>query len=204
MAIKVEKGGKNDPGTLENQALRLVYLHDWGIKIVYCYGNNLVQNLFIEELSGKSWEDIFNLFGKLFSLKTVYFLGIEIIKRIQYIHFKHYIHSDIKPDNSMIGRGANKIKYNYIIDFCLSKKYYSISKEQHIEFCSGKYLIGTARYCEEMLIGDRNKGVEMILKIENIGYALMHFLLGALIWQRLKVEKNEDPLLMVKWKTLHN
>ena len=189
IALKVEKREKNDSGTLENEALRLVYLQGEGVPCVYCYGNNLYHNLLVEELLGKSLEDLFNLYGKPFSLKTVCVLGIEMIKRIQYIHSKYYIHRDIKPDNFMIGRGQNE-KIIYIIDFGLAKKYYSVSKAQHIKFITGKHLIGTARYCGR----NAHRGYEQGRRddIESIGYVLMYFLLGVLPWQGLKVRKNED------------
>ena len=197
IALKVEKREKNDPGTLENEALRLVYLQGEGIPKVYCYGNNLVHNLLVEELLGKSLEDIFNAHGKPFSLKTVCVLGIEMIKRMKYIHSKHYIHRDIKPDNFMIGRGINEKKI-YIIDFGLAKKYYSVSKAQHIKFITGKHLIGTARYCGR----NAHRGYEQGRRddIESIGYVLMYFLLGILPWQGLKVKKNEDQFERIAQK----
>ena len=197
IALKVEKREKNDPGTLENEALRLVYLQGEGIPRVYCYGNNSADNLLVEELLGKSLEDIFNLHGKPFSLKTVCVLGIEMLKRIQYIHSKHYIHRDIKPDNFMVGRGVNEKKI-YIIDFGLAKKYYSVSKAQHIKFITGKHLIGTARYCGR----NAHRGYEQGRRddIESIGYVLMYFLLGVLPWQGLKVKKNEDQFEKIAQK----
>ena len=189
IAIKIEKREKNQQGTLENEAMRLVYLQGEGIPKVYCYGNNQSHNLLVEELLGKSLEDIFNSYGKPFSLKTVCVLGIEMIKRIQFIHQKFYIHRDIKPDNFMTGRGENE-KNIYIIDFGLAKKYYSVSKAQHIKFCTGKHLIGTARYCAR----NAHRGYEQGRRddIESIGYVLMYFLLGVLPWQGLKIKKNED------------
>ena len=189
IALKVEKKEKNQQGTLENEAMRLVYLQGEGIPKVYCYGNNQSHNLLVEELLGKSLEDIFNSYGKPFSLKTVCVLGIEMIKRIQFIHQKYYIHRDIKPDNFMTGRGENE-KNIYIIDFGLAKKYYSVSKAQHIKFVTGKHLIGTARYCAR----NAHRGYEQGRRddIESIGYVLMYFLLGVLPWQGLKIKKNED------------
>ena len=189
IALKVEKREKNQQGTLENEAMRLVYLQGEGIPKVYCYGNNQSHNLLVEELLGKSLEDIFNSYGKPFSLKTVCVLGIEMIKRIQSIHQKYYIHRDIKPDNFMTGRGENEQNI-YIIDFGLAKKYYSVSKAQHIKFTTGKHLIGTARYCAR----NAHRGYEQGRRddIESIGYVLMYFLLGVLPWQGLKIKKNED------------
>ena len=197
IALKVEKRDKNDPGTLENEALRLVYLQGEGIPSVYCYGNNIEHNLLVEELLGKSLEEIFTSYGKPFSLKTVCVLGIEMIKRIQYIHSKYYIHRDIKPDNFMTGRGPNEKKI-YIIDFGLAKKYYSVSRAQHIKFITGKHLVGTARYCGR----NAHRGYEQGRRddIESIGYVLMYFLLGVLPWQGLKVKKNEDQFEKIAQK----
>ena len=197
VAIKIEKREKNDPGTLETEAYRLIYLQGEGIPKIYCYGNNQSHNLLVEELLGKSLEDIFNSCNKRFSLKTVCVLGIEMIKRIRFVHSKYHIHRDIKPDNFMVGRGANENKI-YIIDFGLAKKYYSISKQQHIKFCEGKHLIGTARYCGR----NAHRGYEQGRRddIESIGYVLMYFLLGALPWQGLKMKRQEDQFEKIAQK----
>ena len=197
VAIKIEKREKNDPGTLETEAYRLIYLQGEGIPKIYCYGNNQSHNLLVEELLGKSLEDIFNSCNKRFSLKTVCVLGIEMIKRIQFVHSKYHIHRDIKPDNFMVGRGANENKI-YIIDFGLAKKYFSISKQQHIKFCEGKHLIGTARYCGR----NAHRGYEQGRRddIESIGYVLMYFLLGSLPWQGLKMKRQEDQFEKIAQK----
>ena len=189
IAFKLEKRKGDFPGMLETEACRLYLLQGEGIPKIICYGNNRTDNILIQELLGNSLEELFNNYGKKFSLKTVCNIGIQLMKRIRHIHKKYHIHRDIKPDNFMTGyyKSDNKI---YLIDYGLSKKYYSISKKQHIKFKCGKSLVGTARYCSR----NAHKGFELSRRddIESIGYCLIYFLKGILPWQGLKVKKIED------------
>ena len=68
-----------------------------------------------------------------------------MISRIEYIHSKHFIHRDVKPDNFLIGLGR-KSNIVYAIDFGLAKKYKDSRTGQHIAYREGKSLTGTARY----------------------------------------------------------
>ena len=188
IAIKIEKKDKIKKGTLESEAHKLIYIQGEGIPKIYCFGNNMTHNLLVIELLGKSLDEIFNSIKK-FSLKTICVLGIEMIKRIKYLHSKNYIHRDIKPENFLMGKDENSNKI-YLIDFGLSKKYYSKSKNEHIKFETGKGIIGTARYCSR----NAHKGFEQGRRddIESIGYVLVYFFLGYLPWQKIKVKNNED------------
>ena len=189
IAVKLEKRVKGDSGLLETEACRLYLMQGEGIPKIICYGNNQTHNILIQELLGKSLEELFNINGRKFSLKTVCSIGIEMIKRIKFVHSKFHLHRDIKPDNFMTGRNKDDNKI-YIIDFGLAKKYYSSSKKQHIKFHTGKNLIGTARYCGR----NAHRGFEQGRRddIESIGYVLMYFLNGILPWQGLKAKKGED------------
>ena len=141
------------------------------------------------ELLGKSLETLFQENGKHFSLKTVCMLGIQMVRRIQWVQYKNIVHRDIKPDNIVMGL-HNKSHIVYILDFGLSKKYYSAQTGKHIKFKIHKKLTGTARYASVNAI----RGGEQSRKddLEAIGYVLIYFLKGVLPWQGLRMARKED------------
>lgn len=160
-----------------------------GIPSVKSYGFSGDNNILVMELLGKSLEDLFQECGGKFTLKTVCMIADQMIERIEYVHTKHIIHRDIKPDNFVMGSGPNE-NLVYLIDFGLAKKYRSSKNLQHIQFKNNKKLTGTARYASINAL----RGVEQSRRddLEAIGYVLMYFLRGSLPWQGLKVDKKED------------
>lgn len=90
-----------------------------GVPSVYWTGWKDEYEIMVFELLGPSLQDLFHYCNQRFSLKTVLMLFDQLINRLQYIHSKHIVHQDIKPENLLMGTGrcGNVV---YVTDFGLA------------------------------------------------------------------------------------
>jgi serine/threonine protein kinase len=184
VAIKVEHSKKKERSRVLEEYKIYKYLRDHGFIEGIAKLHNYIEipgyNMLVMELLGPSLEDMFNKHKRIFKLSTVFAIALQLIDLIETLHSLSFIHRDIKPNNFSLGyRNYQQI---YMLDFGLSKKFYSKEKG-HIPMNKDKHLVGTVRYVSKNM----HMGIEPSRRddLESIGYMLIYFAKGELPWQGL-------------------
>ena len=146
------------------------------------------------DILGPNLERLLAICGGSFSLKTTLMLALQMLDRIENFHNTGLIHRDIKPENFVMGSTYN-IKSLYMIDFGIAKLLKN-SEGEHINYCTGKGLIGTARYASI----NSHEGVEQSRRddLEGVAYTLIYFLKGKLPWQDVRGENKKHKYEQIK------
>lgn len=195
LAIKIEK--KSCVLQLQQEYFIYKSLTSSLFPAVYEYGKiqheGNYYNCMTMELLGQSLEKHFNNCNRTFSLKTVFLIAKSALRRIEYVHHRHFVHRDIKPENFVVDRNFSKI---YLIDFGLAKEYRNPNTLIHKPLKTGKNLTGTARYASL----NTHFGFEQSRRddLESLGFLLVYFMKGNLPWQGLKAPNKYEKYEKIK------
>lgn len=180
VAVKVESAHAALPQLSYEFKVCRLFEKSTGFPRVYWCGKESGRNVMVMELLGSSLEELFVKSGRSLPLCTVLALAEQMLKRLESMHSRGYVHRDVKPENFLMGLGECKNTV-YIIDFGLSKKYFDRATRKHLPFRDDKKLTGTARYASV----NTHAGMEQSRRddLEALGYALIYLLKGKLPWQ---------------------
>lgn len=191
VAIKFEPRKSDAPQLRDEYRTYKILAGSPGVPQVYYFGQEGLHNILVIDLLGPSLEDLFDMCGRKFSVKTVVMTAKQMLTRVQTIHEKNLIYRDIKPDNFLIGRpGTKAANVVHVVDFGMAKQYRDPKTKVHIPYRERKSLSGTARY---MSI-NTHLGREQSRRddLEALGHVFMYFLRGGLPWQGLKAATNKQ------------
>ena len=176
VAIKLETNTDNRK-SLKNEAKIYQYLGKAdGFPHLKSFGTVNNVNYLVINLLGQSLSSIITRHKSL-SLHTSLLLGIQMMKRIQYLHSMFLLHRDIKPSNFVFGTGDDTNKL-YLIDLGFSKRYeYNGS---HIEEKCIKQVVGSPNFVSlnvhTLIEPSRRDDVESCI------YVILTMLFGNLSW----------------------
>eukprot|EP01107_Rhizomastix_libera_P002269 TRINITY_DN1397_c0_g1_i2.p1 TRINITY_DN1397_c0_g1~~TRINITY_DN1397_c0_g1_i2.p1 ORF type:complete len:495 (-),score=78.37 TRINITY_DN1397_c0_g1_i2:120-1604(-) len=188
-AIKLEPSKTKHPQLFYEYKLYKILQGGIGIPLVFWFGVEGDYNVMVMELLGQSIEDLFQFCGQKISLKSGLMLADQMLRRVEFLHSKCFIHRDIKPDNFTMGSGT-RANQCYMIDFGLAKKYRDSKTHQHIQYRENKSLTGTARYASV----NAHLGIEQSRRddLESLGYVWIYIIKGSLPWQGLKADNKRQ------------
>ncbi|KAK2715166.1 hypothetical protein QYM36_009971 [Artemia franciscana] len=160
-----------------------------GIPEVKCRGQENEYNILVMNILGPSLEELFTSCSRKFKLKTVLILADQMLKRLEYVHSKFFIHGNIHPSSFSMGiKDYTDVKKVFLTSFSYTRKYSTSNKPVR---CN-KHKIGNLKYASL----NAHAGLEQSRRddLESLGYMLVHFAKGDLPWQNLKAISKLDLL----------
>jgi casein kinase I family protein HRR25 len=120
---------------------------------------------------------------------------ITQIHRLEYVHSRHLIHRDIKPNNFLMGRGEDELQVS-LIDFGLAKPYRDAKTHLHIPYTENHCLTGSAAFASI----NNHLGRQQSRRddLESVAYLLIYFLRGSLPWHGSNGKLHQHVILQMK------
>ncbi|CAN8073809.1 unnamed protein product [Agarophyton chilense] len=115
--------------------------------------------------------------GGTLSLKSVLMVGIQILRILEDIHDRGFVHRDVKPDNILTGLAATDCSSLFLCDFGMAKYIPFHSQEES----NAKCVYGTLDFASRRALQSKEQG--RCDDLESLGYTLIFLKYGSLPWQ---------------------
>ncbi|XP_003488762.1 serine/threonine-protein kinase VRK1 [Bombus impatiens] len=137
---------------------------------------NIKYRFIIMDRYGTDLWKLFEANNRRFPEHTVYKIALQIVNVLEYIHYKTYVHADIKGANLLLDlKSQNRV---YLVDFGLAS-HYTTKNEYKLD--PKKAHNGTIEYTSR----DAHMGVPTMRgDFEILGYNMIQWLCGSLLWEK--------------------
>jgi vaccinia related kinase len=145
-----------------------------------------IYRFLVLERYGRDLDTLFLLTGG-FPVQIVFYIGIQILCTLEYIHSHGYIHGDIKATSVLQGYRKGTENCVYLLDFRAAGRYLD-TDGVHMEYrpVQSKAHAGTLEYASR----DRHAGAfSRRGDLETLGYNMLRWLCGKLPWE----DNTDDP-----------
>ncbi|RYC80985.1 hypothetical protein BFJ63_vAg16122 [Fusarium oxysporum f. sp. narcissi] len=172
-----------------------------GFPNIYYYGQYRLHNILIMDLLGPSLQDLFDICGQRFTLKTVVMVAKQLLNILATLHDNGLVHRDIKPENFLIARSdMESPNMLFAVDLGLVESYWDARTNQHLPLLDGLNPTGTPRYMSvNTHLGKRQSRRD---DLEALGYLIVYFLSGRLPWQGTKGATKRELIKNIEEKKM--
>ncbi|KAL5572678.1 hypothetical protein UlMin_022275 [Ulmus minor] len=155
----------------------------YGLPSVHYKGQQGDYYILVMDILGPSLWDLWNTNNQMLSEEIVACIAVEAISILEQLHFKGFVHGDVKPENFLLGPpGTPNEKKLYLVDLGLASRWKEASSGHHVDYDQKPDIFrGTVRYASVHAhlgrTGSRRDD------LESLAYTLVFLLKGKLPWQ---------------------
>ncbi|KAG6723706.1 hypothetical protein I3842_03G221400 [Carya illinoinensis] len=155
----------------------------YGLPLVHYKGKQGDYYILVMDMLGPSLWDVWNSYNQMLSEEMVACIAVEAISILEQLHYKGFVHGDVKPENFLLGQpGTPNEKKLYLVDLGLASRWKDASSGRHVDYDQKPDIFrGTVRYASVHThlgrTGSRRDD------LESLAYTLVFLLRGKLPWQ---------------------
>jgi serine/threonine protein kinase len=137
--------------------------------------------IMVMDLVGPSLERLFQHLERSMALENIVGWGLQVLKCVEHIHARGFVHRDVRPDVFMVGR--LDLETVYVAGLALARRYRQRRSGEHVSCDVQK----TSMWNVHFASANSHLGMPQSRRddLESVGYMLIYFFRGLLPWMNL-------------------